>query len=565
MSHLYPMKSVTGTRLLLLVVVLGYVSLCLMVTELDQYFAYDEAIYLSQVYPGPRLPFTAPRARGLPIILAPLGWFNAPVPAIRGYLLLINSALMYVGFNSWIPVLRGRVIVAAAIFAVGWLPLFYATQVFPNSPVAFGTVAAAGYLARYLCRSDIVVSRVKESRSRGVSVSSETVASETGRRRALIACAVAVALIATIRPTEATFVAGGLAAASLTRHGRELALRWTVLAVGLVIGWLPWLVEAQLRFGGPLARLHAASANVGGGFHPENIWYHIGYTDGPLGGTIHDKIPVLGVTWWLLMIIAAVVLIFRAGGRDPGWTRPLGKHTHSGDAADPKRQAQRAGAVAGIVGIACASQYLFLTAVLEARFMLPSYALLTVATVAAAPSWNSLAKWHRSRLLTTPLRLAAFVGVLIIVSEFASWQVGVVRQVEDQQYQSRQVAVRLIQVLRKEVDVRQRDPGQPCYVASDVAFPVFAFGAGCKGGIFHPRSPSVWLPNYAHSGYGSRGAAHAVRTKAPDVFILTRTNPAATGVHPSPGTSARSLAGDGAPGWWLFVATPRQISWVPPG
>jgi hypothetical protein len=93
---------------MLLAVVLGYVGLTLAVTDLHRYLAYDEAIYLSQVYPGPALPFTAPRARGLPLLLLPLGWFDAPIPVIRGYLLTIDAGLMYLGFNAWLPVLRGR-------------------------------------------------------------------------------------------------------------------------------------------------------------------------------------------------------------------------------------------------------------------------------------------------------------------------------------------------------------------------------------------------------------------------------------------------------------------------
>ena len=47
-------------RWLLLAVVLGYAAIVLAITDLSRNLAYDEAIYLSQVYPGPALPFTAP-------------------------------------------------------------------------------------------------------------------------------------------------------------------------------------------------------------------------------------------------------------------------------------------------------------------------------------------------------------------------------------------------------------------------------------------------------------------------------------------------------------------------
>jgi hypothetical protein len=493
-------------RLLLAAVVLGFVALSLAVTNLHRYLAYDEAIYLSQVYPGPALPFTAPRARGMPVLLAPLGWVDAPLPVIRGYLLLVNAGLMYLGFNAWLPVLRGRAVAAAAVFAVAWLPLFYSTEAFPNLPVAFGALAAAGYLARYLYGRP------------------------AGRRSALVAGAVAVALVGLARPTEASFVTAGLAVAALTRPGRELAVRWAVLAAGLVIGWLPWLVEAQLRFGGPRARLHAASENVGGGFHPKNLRYHLGYTDGPLAGAVRGGIPRLGELWWLLMIVSIVVLI--------GWVLL--------DAArGTDHRVQRAGSIAAVVGVATASQYLFLTSVLEARFMLPSYAVLTVALLAALPSWVSRPGRRDERPI--PRRLAAAGSVLVLFlafAVFAHWQVGVARQIEAKQDSDRRLAATLVAVVR-----RQGAP--PCFVASDLAFPVIAFEAGCRGTAFHPTASMIVV--HPEPGEDPAGTA-----SPPRVLVLTRTDPARTGVRPTPG-SVRPLAADGAPGWWFFIASPDQI------
>src|SRR4051794_35840420 len=142
-----------GYRWVLVAVVIGYAGLALAVSNLHRFLAYDEAIYLSQVYPVPALPFTAPRARGLPLLLVPLGRLDAPIPVIRGYLLVLEAGLMFVGFNAWLPVLRARAVIAAAAFGICWLPLFYATEVFPNLPAAFGALAASGYWARYLDRS----------------------------------------------------------------------------------------------------------------------------------------------------------------------------------------------------------------------------------------------------------------------------------------------------------------------------------------------------------------------------------------------------------------------------
>ena len=475
-------------RLLLVLVVLGCAGVSLAVTDLHRYLAYDEAIYLSQVYPGPALPFTAPRARGLPVLLAPLGWLDAPLPVIRGYLLIVNAGLMYLGFGAWLPVLGRRAALAAAVFGLGWLPLFYGTEVFPNLPVAFGAVASAGYLAQSL-------------NTRMVDAGS----ADRDSRRPLTACAAAIALTAVVRPTEASFVAAGLALAVVSRDRLELARRWGALAGGLLLGWLPWLIEAQLRFGGPLARFRAASANVGGGFHPGNLSHYLGFTDGPVSGAVRGGIPRLGELWWLILLVAVLVLLVRrlAGRRD-------------------------AGMIAAIAGLASGAQYLF-TPVLEARFLLPAYALLTVALIAAVPVLRR-PQSAGIAVVTGLAVLAAFTGFAV----FTGWQLGVARRIEAGQVQSRLLTARLTAVI-------QRQGPPPCFVASDVAFPVIAFEAGCRGVIFRPDRTTSGLPTN------------------PPAYVLTRSDPARTRIRPTPG-SVSSLAADGAPGWWLFTAAVPGIS-----
>ncbi|HST82395.1 MAG TPA: hypothetical protein VLL08_11730 [Kineosporiaceae bacterium] len=479
-------------RWALLAVVLGYALVALAMTDLDRGLAYDEAIYLSQAYPGPALPFTAPRARGLPLLLTPLGWFDAPVPVIRGYLLTLETGLMYLGFNAWLPVLRGRAVIAAGIFGIGWLPLFYGTEAFPNLPVAFGAVAATGYLARYLS---------------GVS-----------GRRALLACSAAFALIALIRPTEAIFVTVGLCAVAAVRPGRELLLRWGLPVLGLVVGCLPWLIEAHLRFGGPLQRFRAASENVGGGLHPENIREQLVLTDGPVSGPAREGIPRLGALWWLLILVAVAVLMVRV---------MIGR-------AD---RIQQAGAVAAVVGVTTATQYLLLTQVQEARFLLPSYANLAVTLAAAAPSASVIR--DPARRIGRLLPALAILTSLAAFSVFAGWQIDTVGRVEAQQVAARRLAEHLTDAVRQRVE-------PPCVVAGEVAFPVIAFQAGCWGAPFRPDSSDITVE------IGSD------RSTMPRVCVLTSTNPTRTGVHPLPG-SVRELASDGAPGWWLFIATPNEV------
>jgi hypothetical protein len=196
-----------------------------------------------------------------------------------------------------------------------------------------------------------------------------------------------------------------------------------------------------------------------------------------------------------------------------------------------------AGSVAAIVGTAAASQYLFLTAVLEARFLLPTYAVLAVAMLAALPPWRSPSSKGAAA--------GAAIVLLLTFVVFAHWQVGVARRIEAKQFADRQLAARLVAVVR-----RQRTT--PCFVASDVAFPVIAFGAGCRGAIFHPSASAIAV-NADHD-VEPAGAV----PRPPTVYVLTRTDPAKTEVRPKPGT-VRSLTPDGAAGWWLFVASESQV------
>jgi hypothetical protein len=482
----------------LLAVVTGYAATVLALTDRHRNLAYDEAIYLSQVYPGPALPFTAPRARGLPLLLTPLGWFDASVPTVRGYLLAVETALMYLGFNAWIPVLRGRAVAAAAVFGVGWLPLFYATEAFPNLPVALGALAAGGYLARYL--------------------------SGVGGRSSLAASALAVALVALIRPSEAVFVTFGLGLAALTRPGRELARRWGLLALALAAGWVPWLIEGQVRFDGPLHRLAAATANVGGGFHPANVRRHLDFTDGPVSGASGDNLPRLGLLWWLLIVLAVLVLIARA----------LLTRARSGRVS-PR---VRAGLVAAAVAGAVAGQYLLFTGVLEARFLLPAYAAAAVALAAALPGCPRI---RRTVPGAAGRALAALlvVGLGVLFVGFAGWQFGVTERVEQDQLAARELARTLADGIRPRMT-------RPCVLAGEVAFPVIAFETGCHGAPFRPESPDITV------------AGLPDRTRIPPVYVLTTTNPSRTGVHPVP-ASVQDLGPLGAPGWWFFTATANEV------
>jgi hypothetical protein len=182
-------------RVLVLVAAL-YALLQVIVIGCGRWLAYDEAVYLAQVYPDvPELAFSAPRARGLVWLVAPMGSWGAPIWAIRVYVVGLSSGLLFVAFRAWIPLIGARAVWAAVAFATFWLPMFYGNEIYPNLYVALGAVAATGYLARHLT----------------------LVRKDAASRVALYKAGVAVTAIALIRPPDALVICGASYFAS--QHG----------------------------------------------------------------------------------------------------------------------------------------------------------------------------------------------------------------------------------------------------------------------------------------------------------------------------------------------------------
>jgi hypothetical protein len=475
------------TRWLLLVTTC-YVVVQPLLGHMQRFLGWDEAVYVSQVYPAvtPTV-FSPPRARGVPWMISPVSLFSPPLAVIRYYLLLVCGALLFVAFRAWIPVLRMRAVAAAALFATGWMTLFYGTEIMPNLPAALGEIAAAGYLAQHLSRQ----------------------VDDRTRRRALVKAAVAVGLVAVVRPTEATYLTLGLLVVAVTRNRRLLLTRLAVLGGGLVIGWLPWVIEAYLRYGGFIARLRAASANAEtAGLHPANVWHYLTLTDGPLEGTTDTTAPVLGYVWWLLLVIGIAFAIGRA-----------------------IRYRDRTAAVAACGGLAAAMEYLLFDSVVQARFLLPAYGLLTVCLVAGLPSLPAA---------RVP-RVGTWVAIALSFAVFAGWNLRIAREVENQQYFATGSTLELGQVLRK------LSPNGPCFFASQFGYPAVSFASGCVGASSgQPGTTSILLPTAPGS--------------AP-VYVLTVTDPEKLAIRPVPGT-LRKLPGI-SPGWWLFIAPHASVRVVP--
>lgn len=452
----------------------------LILAPLERYLIFDEAIYLSQVHPDvPTLSFSAPRARGLPWLLAPVGVFGPPVAVVRLYLLAVTSGLFFLAFRAWLPVLGRRAVLAAAVFGVSWLALFNGTELYPNLLVALGSVLAAGCLAQHL------------------------VADAQGERawRPLLLAGAGLTFVAVIRPSDATFLAGALGLAAFTAKARTLLSRWGVLAGALAAGWIPWVVEAFVSYGGLGERLADASQNVDkGSVTPWEIAVrHLALTDGPLLATNQSDVPVIGLLWWLILAVCGVVALVRGIiRRDPRLLVPA------------------------LAGAVFAVEYLLLTSVVTARFLLPVYALATLCVAAVLPRPSHRTVWAAAAVL-----LAAWAG----------WNLHVAVGIGQQQLEHRAVKLALGEVLRA------RANGGECYFASQHNVPDIQFASRCLGVRFDPDSDHVKLRR-------DPGPA--------PVFVLSTRPPEKSAFLRSPGTVER-LDAAGAPGWWLFVPADRSV------
>lgn len=296
---------------------------------------WDESVYISQVARGvPAAEFTAPRARGVQLLVAPVALITPSVTAIRIYLSVLSGIALFLAYLPWIRLRTAAAPLAAALFGGLWLSLFYANEAMPNMWVAYSGVAGVG-LACLL----------------------ET--HPKARRPATAGIVAAFAIASLMRPSDATWLALPLLGYAIMRWRPRLALATTA---GLAIGWVEWILEAVLRFGGPLARLHAAGAENATGLH-FSLPDHLRALNGPLlcrFGVECGGLPLTQVAWF------TAVPAFAALGV---WT------------------ARRRALVAALAcGLALALSYVFTVGYAAPRFLLPAYALLAL-PVSAGVAW----------------------------------------------------------------------------------------------------------------------------------------------------------------------------------
>ncbi|MGW2405619.1 hypothetical protein ACWCXK_13945 [Streptomyces sp. NPDC001739] len=404
---------------------------------------WDETVYVSQVDPHtPAAYFSAPRARGVTLLLAPVVAVTTSAPVLHCYLALLSGAGLLLTLCIWRRLLPPPVpALGGALFAGLWVTLFYGPQAMPNLWVGYAALIATGCFLLAVRQPPVQL------------------APEAGRGAAT-GLAAAVALVALMRPTDAVWLAVPLFLAGLVVPTWRRSTVLLALPAGLVLGCAEWIIEAYVSYGGLAARLRQAAEIQGGlGWHPSFADHARALQGKTLCRPCHlawDH-PV-AAAWWCALPLAVLGAVWAAvRAREPGgalhrygpvW--PPGHGPHSGrrdglwldpvrlgslvlDAAranrlatggagqrdgqswptlrlhDPDGSLHRYGAapvvLPSLVGLCLAAPYLVAVDYAAPRFLLPAYALLMMP-----------AAWFLCRLALLPRRRhAAAVALLALV------------------------------------------------------------------------------------------------------------------------------------------------------
>lgn len=378
---------------------------------------WDETVYVSQVSShAPAAFFSAPRARGISLLVAPIASWSSSTTLLRVFLAVLSGLALFLALRAWRGLFPVRVLaLAGALFASLWVTLFYGPQAMPNYWVAIGALAAAAcFLRAWADRSD---------------------------RAALWGLVASVSLMAWMRPTDAVWATLPLLVLGVAVRQWRLP---AALLAGLVSGAAEWVIEAFVSYGGLAQRLHDASAIQGG------LGWHVAIVDQlrSLGGRALCR-PCTGSmpnpavdAWWLVLPVLAVAgLVVAVRARRTAATLvPL------------------------VCGATAAFPYLFMIGYAAPRFLLPAYALVAI------PVADGLV-----RLVTAPPRAWRPVAVTLVAVGLAGHlavQLAVLERTVSRTADQRRDWSRTAAELHR-LGVRK-----PCLLTGQDAIPV-AFYTGC--------------------------------------------------------------------------------------
>ncbi|MGW0909391.1 hypothetical protein [Streptomyces sp. NPDC002853] len=391
-GSLLPGSRLSGREdLPLLAACAAFAALSLALVPLTLSLGWDEIVYASRFPPyEPATPFSAPRTRGVPVLISPVAAWSDSTVLLRVWLTLLSTAALYLGFRPWLRVIAGRpavVGVAAGLYGSLWFALFYANAAMPNHYTAMGVTAAVGLFLGARCPGPLAHAGI----------------------------AAGLALATLMRPNDGAAAAVPLLAAALLVPAWRTRGRALAVGGGLLAGLLPWAVEAYVRFGGVRERLAAAS-EVQGGLRPlAAVEAQFTALDGPLlcRPCTADQLRIVAAEWWLLLpvLVAAGLWATRRGGaRDTYGTarktvgtarKTVGTARKTDGTPQTIRLALR---LAVVVAVCVALPYLLLVPYGAPRFLLPAHALLAVPAAVGL-----LALFGRARRAVTVVLAAALV------------------------------------------------------------------------------------------------------------------------------------------------------------
>ncbi|WP_405913662.1 hypothetical protein OG760_29620 [Streptomyces sp. NBC_00963] len=398
---------------------------------------WDEAVYVSQVSShAPAAFFSAPRARGISYLVAPVAALTSSTVVLRCYLAVLSGAGLLGALWVWRRFQPApRLALAGVLFAGLWVTQFYGPQAMPNLWVALGSLSCAGFFLR------AVVSR------------------GAGRtdRRALSGAALCLAAVVLLRPPDGFWLALPLVgAAFLVREWRHWAV-FAAIASGLVAGGAEWVAESYLRYGGVVSRLQT-SGHVEGGFS-----WHLAFADQlralsgrtlcrPCNVPWSDKADSL---WWFALPVLAAggVAVARKGRRLPSVLLPA------------------------LCGVSMAVPYLLLVNYAAPRFLLPTYALLALPV--ADCLWWLAAGAGRPKLRPVATGLVTLVLAAHLAVQYAVLANTVNRNVTAHADYGRVAA-----------DLLGLGLSRPCLVTGTNAVPI-AYYAGCASGATSGNNANI--------------------------------------------------------------------------
>ena len=311
--------------------------------------SWDEVVYVSQVSGhAPAAWFDPARARGVPLLVAPVAALTGSVAALRVYLSVASGFGLTLALWTWRRLRPAWVLgLAGVLFGGLWVAQYYGPQAMPDMWSAVGGLAAVGCFLSFP----------------GFPGFPGFLGRPGGRALGWLAgLGASVAFVTLVRPGDAVYLAAPLlvAAAVLGRRWRAALPACGAIALGLLAGGAEWVAEAYARFGGIAARLRAAGAEQGGfGLHfalPDELRA----LNGPTlcrPCTVGVRYPELDLWWFLLPVLVALAFVAarQVGGRGlPSVLVPVA------------------------CGLCVAAQYLFMIDYAAPRFLLPAYALLSV-------------------------------------------------------------------------------------------------------------------------------------------------------------------------------------------